>query len=202
MKIFTRVLLSILSVGLVFGSHARSFGVVPVAVRSVDAHKSDTALVSWRVPASLTVSDFGISTALTLPSYNPNAKKYSPFLDINKNAKALAANPGLRSLSSTYRSRLSGNESAAKEVNKIIPSLSAYPNPSRGLTNITLSHIGDDNYKVRISNTIGKVIWTYEVKQDSPLPIPVNLSQLPAGVYFYSLLVNEKMVETKRLILQ
>ncbi|WP_187261052.1 T9SS type A sorting domain-containing protein [Pontibacter beigongshangensis] len=84
---------------------------------------------------------------------------------------------------------------------KVMPSINAYPNPSRGITRLSLTQVGNDNqhYKIKISNTIGKVV---AVKELSTLDVDVDMSSLPAGVYFYSLLVNDKMVETKRLILQ
>ncbi|QHL89487.1 T9SS type A sorting domain-containing protein [Nibribacter ruber] len=145
--------------------------------------------------------DFGISTALNLPSYNPNAKKYSPFLHVtSKKNKSFAIKPSVRNVAA-YKARLNRTVSASLKEQKVVPSLSAYPNPSNRIINFSLNPVGDDNYKVRISNTIGKVIRTYEVGQQSSLP-PVDLSELPAGIYFYSLLVNDKMVETKRLILQ
>ncbi|MFD1756767.1 T9SS type A sorting domain-containing protein, partial [Rufibacter sediminis] len=71
------------------------------------------------------------------------------------------------------------------------------------VTKISLSSLGDESYKIRISNAIGKVYKEIPVmKPTSTETIVVDLSPLPAGIYFYSLLVNEKMVETKRLILQ
>lgn len=86
---------------------------------------------------------------------------------------------------------------------KQMPTLSAYPNPTRGVTTLSLTQVGSDNYKIRISNTIGKVVQTIELKDlDNATEIPLNLSHLPSGIYFYSLLINEKMVETKRLVLQ
>ncbi|MGV3540901.1 MAG: T9SS type A sorting domain-containing protein [Rufibacter sp.] len=206
MKIFTRVLLGVLSIGLVFGSKAASFGVIPGVLpvhKGTEASKSDTVLLNWRTAASLTITDFGISTAMQLPSYNPNAKKYSPFLYLNKNSNLSTAKPGVRSQQVSFAStaRVSAPH-AAKEA-KVIPTLTAYPNPSRGLTKISLSSLGDDNYKIRISNAIGKVYKEFPVSQGSASEtIVIDLSPLPAGVYFYSLLVNEKMVETKRLILQ
>lgn len=81
--------------------------------------------------------------------------------------------------------------------------LSAYPNPAKGETTITLNHASGDNYKIRISNAIGRVVKTIEVPQNAiDSKIQVDMTNLPAGYYFYSLLANDKMVETKRLILQ
>ncbi|RNI26331.1 T9SS C-terminal target domain-containing protein [Rufibacter latericius] len=116
----------------------------------------------------------------------------------------MATKPGLRQVAAVYASAskiLTGGQ-GTKEP-KLIPSLNAYPNPSRGVTRISLSSLGDETYKIRISNAIGKVYKEIPVaKPTTTETIVVDLSPLPAGIYFYSLLVNEKMVETKRLILQ
>jgi hypothetical protein len=85
---------------------------------------------------------------------------------------------------------------------KPVPSIKATPNPSHGLTKITLSQTSGENYKIRISNTIGKVIELRELRAAETTSVDLDMSNYPAGVYFYSLLVNDKTVETKRLILQ
>ncbi|HEY4652839.1 MAG TPA: T9SS type A sorting domain-containing protein [Pontibacter sp.] len=85
---------------------------------------------------------------------------------------------------------------------KTIPSINAYPNPSNGPTRLTLTQSGGDNYKIRISNTIGRVIFTKNLAATEAKEITLDMSPYPSGVYFYSLLVNDKTVETKRLILQ
>jgi len=81
--------------------------------------------------------------------------------------------------------------------------LSAFPNPTKGETTITLNHANGENYKIRISNAIGRVVKTIEIpKHATDSKIEVDLGNMPAGFYFYSLLANDKMIETKRLILQ
>ncbi|MHC2992398.1 hypothetical protein OB13_12670 [Pontibacter sp. HJ8] len=83
------------------------------------------------------------------------------------------------------------------------PSINAYPNPSRGITRVSLSQIGmAESYKLKISNTIGKVMETHELPVAVSSDFILDMRGYPAGVYFYSLLVNDKTVETKRLILQ
>ncbi|WP_071594845.1 T9SS type A sorting domain-containing protein [Pontibacter roseus] len=83
------------------------------------------------------------------------------------------------------------------------PSINAYPNPSRGITRVSLSQVGmAESYKLKISNTIGKVMETHELPVAHSSDFILDMSGYPAGVYFYSLLVNNKTVETKRLILQ
>ncbi|MBB6611228.1 T9SS type A sorting domain-containing protein [Pontibacter sp. Tf4] len=85
---------------------------------------------------------------------------------------------------------------------KTVPSINAYPNPSNGPTRLTLTQSGSDNYKIRISNTIGRVIFTKNLAATEAKEVTLDMSPYPSGVYFYSLLVNDKTVETKRLILQ
>lgn len=87
--------------------------------------------------------------------------------------------------------------------NRTTPSINAYPNPSRGITRVSLSQVGmSENYKLKISNTIGKVMETHELPVTHSNVFVLDMTGYPAGVYFYSLLVNDKTVETKRLILQ
>ncbi|MBF9252277.1 T9SS type A sorting domain-containing protein [Pontibacter sp. 172403-2] len=91
----------------------------------------------------------------------------------------------------------------SRNLIKELPSINAYPNPSRGITLFSLNLTANDNYKIRISNTIGRVVTSAEVLPASAnTVVQLDMSSLPSGVYFYSLLVNDKTVETKRLILQ
>ena len=85
---------------------------------------------------------------------------------------------------------------------KNLPTLNAYPNPTRGETTITLSQAANEKYTIRISNAIGRVVKTVDFPPSSTAGIQVDMSELPSGFYFYSLLANDKMIETKRLILQ
>jgi hypothetical protein len=86
---------------------------------------------------------------------------------------------------------------------KMLPTLNAFPNPSKGKFTISLTQTAGDVYKIKISNTIGKVIQTIKVEDTAnAADVTIDLSDRPAGIYFYSLLINDKMVETKRLIIQ
>ncbi|MDX5423052.1 MAG: T9SS type A sorting domain-containing protein [Hymenobacteraceae bacterium] len=103
---------------------------------------------------------------------------------------------------STYAAITLASFAPGREL-KQLPSISAYPNPSRGLTRFMLSQSEHDSYKIRISNTIGKVVKSAELPASGATNVyEFDMSSLPAGIYFYSLLVNDKTVETKRLVLQ
>jgi hypothetical protein len=82
------------------------------------------------------------------------------------------------------------------------PSLSVFPNPARGLLTVQLVAQHGPDYKLRLSNVLGREVRLL------PLPLataatglPLDVTGLPAGLYFCSLLVNDKAVSTNRLTL-
>jgi len=82
------------------------------------------------------------------------------------------------------------------------PALSVFPNPARGLLTVQLSAQHGPDYKMRLSNVLGREVRLL------PLPLataatglPLDVTGLPAGLYFCSLLVNDKAVSTNRLTL-
>jgi hypothetical protein len=82
------------------------------------------------------------------------------------------------------------------------PTLSFFPNPARGLLTVQLSAQLGPDYKLRLSNVLGREVRLL------PLPLatastglPLDVTGLPAGLYFCSLLVNDKAVSTNRLTL-
>jgi hypothetical protein len=82
------------------------------------------------------------------------------------------------------------------------PSLSVFPNPARGLLTVQLLAQHGPEYKLRLSNVLGREVRLL------PLPLstattglPLDVTGLPAGLYFCSLLVNDKAVSTNRLTL-
>lgn len=84
------------------------------------------------------------------------------------------------------------------------PTFSLSPNPSHGLVTVLVSQFSaGKDYKLRISNIIGREIRTVAVRPEAAEGgMTLNLADLPSGMYFYSLLQNDKVVSTKRLVLQ
>lgn len=82
--------------------------------------------------------------------------------------------------------------------------LSVFPNPSRGQITVQLNQKASaGECKLRLSNIIGQEVRTIVLRPElTTAGLPVDLSDLHAGVYFYSLLVDGKAVSTKRLVLQ
>lgn len=82
-------------------------------------------------------------------------------------------------------------------------SLNAFPNPAS--ENVTVSYQLPENnssatYFV-IKNLVGKTVYSSEVSRSNDRMI-VNLSDLSAGIYFYSLEQNSKSLITKKLIVK
>jgi hypothetical protein len=68
---------------------------------------------------------------------------------------------------------------------------------------VQLSQRASGDYKLRLSNIIGQELRTIALKPElTAAGLPIDLSDLRAGMYFYSLLVDGKVVTTKRLVLQ
>ncbi|MCA8831539.1 T9SS type A sorting domain-containing protein [Hymenobacter pini] len=86
----------------------------------------------------------------------------------------------------------------------LAPTLSVYPNPSRGLVTVSVSQLPAKNdLKLRLNNIIGREIRTVAIRPEAADGgMSINLSDLPAGMYFYSLVQNDKVLSTKRLVLQ
>lgn len=91
----------------------------------------------------------------------------------------------------------------------IRPELSAFPNPTSTARHgeVTISFnpkaTAAVDARIRLLNVIGRVV------RESPLrrtategQVTFSVADLPAGVYFYSLLSGDRALETKRLIVQ
>lgn len=79
--------------------------------------------------------------------------------------------------------------------------LNLFPNPSRGTVNVTLNERPGNDFKLRLRNIIGQEVRMVALRPQLS-GVTLDLSDLPAGMYFYSLLVDNKVILTKRLTLQ
>ena len=84
-----------------------------------------------------------------------------------------------------------------------VPTLSVFPNPGHGQIAVQLAGPHGQDYKFRLSNILGREVRLLALRPELSLEaLPLDVSNLPAGLYFYSLLVNDKVVSTNRLTLQ
>jgi plastocyanin len=92
---------------------------------------------------------------------------------------------------------------AATPAQAAAPTLSFFPNPSRGALTVQVAGQRGQDYKLRLTNILGREVRAQALRPEQAADgLAVDLSALPAGLYFYSLLVNDKVVSTKRLTLQ
>jgi hypothetical protein len=83
------------------------------------------------------------------------------------------------------------------------PTLTVFPNPSRGQLTVQAAGLSGQGYKFRLANVLGREVRLLSFRpEQASEALAVDLNGLPAGLYFYSLLVNDKIVSTKRLTLQ
>lgn len=95
------------------------------------------------------------------------------------------------------------NPTATLDANATGISVSLYPNPSHGQVTVQLNQKAGQTYQLRLSNIIGQEVRTIALKPElTSAGLSLDLSDLRTGVYFYSLLVDGKVVSTKRLVLQ
>ncbi|MGI4865678.1 MAG: T9SS type A sorting domain-containing protein [Janthinobacterium lividum] len=91
----------------------------------------------------------------------------------------------------------------ARLVQDVAPTLSVYPNPSRGQLTVQITGLAGQEYRLRLANILGREVRSLSLRpEQASSGLAVDLSGLPAGLYFYSLLANDKVLMTKRLTLQ
>lgn len=77
-----------------------------------------------------------------------------------------------------------------------------FPNPVRTNTTIKYQLATDSkDAMIRLINAQGQVINNYPL-DSSHLDGEINVNDLPTGIYLYSLVVNEKIISTKRMVVQ
>jgi hypothetical protein len=77
-----------------------------------------------------------------------------------------------------------------------------YPNPATNTVNLDYNlPAGLDAVEVSIVNLLGAVVKKAVATRDEN-KLTMNISELEAGIYFYSVLVNDEVYKTKKLIIR
>lgn len=84
-----------------------------------------------------------------------------------------------------------------------VTKLNAYPNPCTTQVDIQyeLGNVGATQSSLIITNLLGKKIQTLSLEGNTG-KVTLDLSQIPAGIYFYSLETNGRLVSTKKLVVR
>ncbi|HYG51140.1 MAG TPA: T9SS type A sorting domain-containing protein [Flavobacteriales bacterium] len=76
--------------------------------------------------------------------------------------------------------------------------VNAYPNPANNFINIDIENLGSKS-TLRIVDALGITVKTATLNGDAN--VKFNTSDLRAGVYFYSLMTNDKVILTRRMVI-
>jgi len=78
----------------------------------------------------------------------------------------------------------------------------AYPNPAFNTINMDYSFdVRVDAASIKIVNLLGSVVKEVEMDQDGNR-LSMDVSDLTAGIYFYSVVVNNEIFQTKKLVIR
>ncbi len=81
------------------------------------------------------------------------------------------------------------------------PSISVYPNPAQDFLNVNYSLGAGESGRFEMINLVGSKVYSTELSKEQS-QLEINLSQLKAGVYFYSLRVNGETAISKKLVIK
>ncbi|WP_048826107.1 T9SS type A sorting domain-containing protein [Hymenobacter sp. DG25B] len=159
----------------------------------------DEVKFEWESGTHPVVSDNSAFAAFTMASATPTASRTLATAGVYGYHCTLHGSPG-NGMFGTITVNAATPVIGAKLT---APVLTLYPNPSRGMVMLTVNQKPGADYKLRISNIIGREVRAITLKPElTDAGLPLNLSDLPAGMYICNLVLNDKVVGTKRLILQ
>ncbi|GAB3533503.1 hypothetical protein GCM10027443_19060 [Pontibacter brevis] len=197
MRIFTKIVLVV----TLISSHLLSFAGTAMVKAGIDPVRKGGDTVWKLMPTHGGTSPLVVSASNSRPAFVMNPEKHTCSKIYASAVSQVFHTVEAKTEKPVYTNIALAAIAPGKEI-KPVPSINAYPNPSRGNIVLALNLPGDNIYKIRISNTIGRVIRVHELGPAEKMEVALDLSSYPSGVYFYSLLVNDKTVETKRLVLQ
>ena len=214
MKLFTRLSAALL---LLAASLAPSFAATFTVMvgnnfyspLTVNIQTGDVVRFVWQAGVHPTVAENGTAWA----PFTPSASR--PTTDITFNT--VGAVPYYCSIHAAPGQPLGQGMNGLINVTQRTPtatlntkeagiSVNVFPNPSRGQVTVTVKldqKLGNSEYQLRLNNIIGQEVRRVVIKPEAfGTGLPVDLSDLRAGMYFYTLLVDGKATRTKRLVLQ
>ena len=77
--------------------------------------------------------------------------------------------------------------------------ISVFPNPANNAFNIVMSNASQETYSVELFNLVGERVLVENLVNGQNT---IDVSTLPAGVYFYTIFDGQSTVETKKLIVR
>lgn len=77
-----------------------------------------------------------------------------------------------------------------------------YPNPFNPVTKIKykITAISNQFFQIKIYNSLGQIITSYDINKNRISEILFSGINLPSGVYFYSLIKDNKILQTRKML--
>lgn len=89
-----------------------------------------------------------------------------------------------------------------ENIAKSISLSNVYPNPTHNTINIDYNFdVNIDGASVKIVNLLGSVVKETEMDQNAN-KLSMDVSDLTTGIYFYSIVVNNEIFKTKKLVIR
>ena len=142
----------------------------------------------WTTPAVFTWTDgeAGLLSVYHVANGNPGTAIFRYYIVED------GSEIKLDSVDVKYVSTVGINESPKVEF-------SVYPNPATDHVNVFVSGIDNQNYTVEIYSVVGKKVISQNILEGTN---KLDVSALNSGVYFYSVLRNNELIETKKLVIR
>jgi len=97
---------------------------------------------------------------------------------------------------------LSSPTAIEEDIAKNISLSNAYPNPAINTVNLDYSFdIRFSTASLKIVNLLGSVVKEVEMDQNNSR-LSLNVSDMTSGIYFYSVVVNNEIIQTKKLVIR
>jgi hypothetical protein len=153
---------------------------------------SNTTLICIGQSATLTASG--------ADSYTWNTASSNTSIVVSPTATTVYTVTGVDANGCENTAVVSQNVSACTGINESIDQTSfvqIYPNPASNVLNIKLSGFDLNSTSLKITNILGQDVINTSVSNDQ---LELNLSNMPNGMYFVRVLVNNKEVVNHKLI--
>ncbi|NET31229.1 MAG: HYR domain-containing protein [Cyanothece sp. SIO1E1] len=82
------------------------------------------------------------------------------------------------------------------------PDVNIFPNPSNGQSQIELNGFQETPAQIMVRDAFGKVVRQIEVDYPEGTVLPLDLQDMPAGLYLISVMQDQQQVITKKLMIQ
>lgn len=102
----------------------------------------------------------------------------------------------------SYRTLLIDNTVGINQ-NTTTVDIGIYPNPSdNGIFNLSIQTLNEEKFELVVYNNLGKRVWTKSITAKGNYSELLNLSTVASGIYYLQIQMNNKIIDTRNLIVK